>query len=117
MRQPYEYMLAAFRALDRTAPLGDLLRDLRAMGQPPFAAPSPQGWADRAADWISPAALMQRAAWASYLAAAFHPDPRALLETSLGPAAGEATRSAVLHAGSAAEATALLLASPEFQRR
>ena len=54
VRQPYEYMLAAFRALDRTAPLGDLLRDLRAMGQPPFAAPSPQGWPDRAADWMSP---------------------------------------------------------------
>ena len=25
-----------------------------AMGQPPFAAPSPQGWRDHAADWISP---------------------------------------------------------------
>jgi uncharacterized protein (DUF1800 family) len=44
-------------------------------------------------------------------------DPGALAETALGPLIRPATFTAIQRAGSRREAVALLLASPEFQRR
>ena len=43
--------------------------------------------------------------------------PDRLLETSLGPVASPALARALAHAASVEDANALILASPEFQRR
>ena len=45
------------------------------------------------------------------------PDPRAVLETALGDSASEVLRRAVPRAESPAEGLALILASPDFNRR
>jgi uncharacterized protein (DUF1800 family) len=67
--------------------------------------------------WVAPEALVQRAEWAMATAVQVRADPRQLLEATLGPLAGPATRKAVLRAASPAEGLALLFAAPEFQWR
>ena len=89
------------------------------MGQIPFSAPSPQGWADTAGHWLAPEALLRRIEWlravAGQVSASVRPD--ALLEQVIGPVATPETRQMVDLAPSADAGIALILASPEFQRR
>ena len=120
LRSPDDFVTAALRALDAPAPPADkLLASLKILGQTTFAAPSPAGWPDRAADWLSPEALLQRAEWSMALAQkiAGRTEPMTLLEASTGPLADTPTRQAVQRAPSAADGLALALASPAFQRR
>jgi uncharacterized protein (DUF1800 family) len=92
----------------------------RMMGQFPMAAPSPKGWSDQSQDWSGPDAVLSRIAFARQLAERL---PSAsvpvmqLADAALGPRLTAATRSAMSAAGNTADAAALLLASPEFQRR
>ena len=44
-------------------------------------------------------------------------DPKSIVDTALGPLASEETRQAIARAESRPQALALLLMSPEFQRR
>ena len=117
----HELVVATHRACCDGLPLraGDVLRPLRELGQMPFAAPSPQGWGDRTADWISPEALMRRVQWlrqhAARLPATVY--PQTLLDDLIGPVARETTRTWVARAPSGDAAIAVILASPEFQRR
>lgn len=124
LRRPEELLLAASRALPEVAADGAALhRILREMGQLPYWAPSPAGFADRESEWSGGDAVWKRLAWAQDLgrrgAAGFH-DPVAVVARAddvLGAALRPATRVAVARADDAAQALALLLASPEFQRR
>jgi uncharacterized protein (DUF1800 family) len=91
---------------------------LNQMQQQLWAAPSPAGWPERADDWLAPSALAQRLRWIPQ--AVKHvkdKTPAAFLERVLGPLASERTRSVVTVASSREEALALVLASPEFNRR
>lgn len=119
VKSPNELVVSALRALAFDLPDDGLLSSLRLLGQQPFAAPSPAGWPDTAAGWLASAALLQRAWWAVSLGrrAGGTVDARKALETSFGPAADPALGQAVARAPSAAEATAMLVASPAFQRR
>jgi uncharacterized protein (DUF1800 family) len=85
----------------------------------PFAALSPAGWPDRADSWIGPDAVMERADFASLLARRLRGRlvPSRLLEASVEPVASPALARALAHAASVEDANALILASPEFQRR
>lgn len=116
----YEFVVAAHRALGPAAPQArNFFTPLRLLAQTPFAAPSPQGWGDRAADWISPEALMLRLEWAHQFAAR-QPGglvPRQVLEASIGPVARPVTATWVNRAPSGDAALTLLFGSPEFQRR
>ncbi|WP_119417805.1 DUF1800 domain-containing protein [Desertibaculum subflavum] len=119
LRTPFELQVAAYRALG-IAPAPDrVLGSLAQLGHPMFRAPSPAGWPDRAKDWAGPEALVKRIEWAVAVAERVRVTeaPTAILERALGPAAGDATRFAVARAESGREGLALLLASPEFQRR
>ncbi len=119
LKSPNELVVSALRAIPVEVPDDTLLGSLRLLGQQPFAAPSPAGWPDTAAGWLAPEGLLQRADWAMALArrSGSAVDARLVLEASLGPVAGEPLRGAVARAPSAAEATAMLIASPTFQRR
>lgn len=125
MRTPIEFVVAAARLLGGgQQTLGDqqfkgLAESLRIMGQVPFTAQSPKGWPDVASAWAGPAAVMERVQWAHALAGriAAKPDPAALANAALGPLLTTPTREAVMRAADAAQGLALLLASPEFQRR
>ena len=112
--------MAVHRAVgNATATAADIVAPLKTLGQPPFAAPSPQGWGDTARDWVAPAALLRRIEWvrafAGSLPATLH--PARFLDEVIGPVAGEATREGVARAPSGDAALALVLASAEFQRR
>jgi uncharacterized protein (DUF1800 family) len=88
------------------------------LGQGMFNAPFPIGWPDTAADWAGPEEMMRRVDWAYGFAGRPElAEPAALAETVLGGLMSPATASAVRRAGSRRDAIALLLASPEFQRR
>ena len=119
IKTPYEFVVSTHRALgvppERLAPLR---QTLVAMGQPPFAPPSPEGWPDTAADWAGPDALVKRLNWARSAAeTARTADIVATANDTLGDRLSERTRLAVARAESRTEALTLLLMSPEFQRR
>ncbi|MBS0559552.1 MAG: DUF1800 domain-containing protein [Proteobacteria bacterium] len=119
LRTPQEFVLAALRGLDLPADRRPaLLGAVGGLGQPVFAAPAPNGWPDRAADWAAPEAMIRRIDWTYALAGrAAGVDPMQAAEAALGPLLRAETLDAVRHAGSRREALTLLFASPEFQRR
>lgn len=119
IKTPYDFIVSTHRALDtRPRRIQPLRQALAAMGQPMFAPASPEGWADTAADWAGPDALVKRLNWAKGVAdAARTDDPNAVAASALGDRLGERTRLAVSRAESRPEALTLLLMSPEFQRR
>lgn len=119
VKTPHELVLAVHRALGGEAPPpGDYLRPLRLLGMMPFSAPGPQGWGDRARDWLTPEALMTRIAWLRGLTSA-RPEqpPRAVMEASIGAVLHDATRTWVYRAPSPRAGLAMVLSSAEFQRR
>ncbi len=119
LRSPLDFVLASLRALslgpDRRP---DLISVMAGLGQIPFNAPLPNGWPDTASGWTGPEALLRRVD-AAYALAGRAPDadPLAIAESTLGPLLGAATLDRLRGAPSRREALALLLASPEFQRR
>jgi uncharacterized protein (DUF1800 family) len=126
LRLPWQYALAALRALDppptapdpRHAPARALVGAMQALGQPLWNAPLPNGWSDRAADWAAPADMIARADWAYGLAGrdVAATDPLEVARASLGPTLRPATVAALSHAASRRDALTLLFTAPEFQR-
>ncbi len=119
VKTPYEFVVSAHRAFGtRPERIPPLQQALIQMGQPAFAAPSPEGWPDTAADWAGPDALVKRLNWAKTAGdAARAIDAVGLAEEALGPRLSDRTRQFVARAESRAEAVTLFLMSPEFQRR
>ena len=121
IKTPNDVIFSILRATGIASNLSDAqIVDIhKQAGQMPWAAPSPAGWSDRAADWMGAEALLQRVDFARFAARSVHAqfEPVALLEDTIGPVAGRSTHEAVASAGSAEDGIALLFASPEFQRR
>ncbi len=119
-KRPEELLLSAHRLLKLPiGAVGGAVQALAAMGQAVGRAPSPQGWPDRSEDWLSPDALLKRVLWADQFAQT-HPDAadaRALAWLAWGDTLSASTAQQIERAESGAQALALLLASPEFQRR
>jgi uncharacterized protein (DUF1800 family) len=118
LRTPMEYVIASVRALNLPPDQAPMIGILAGLGQPLWAAPAPNGWPDRAADWAAPEAMLRRIDWASGFAG--HIGDRDVVEiadTTLGPLLRPESREAIRRAGSRRDATTLLLTSPEFQRR
>jgi uncharacterized protein (DUF1800 family) len=119
-KNPWEWTISALRGLgsaDRLDKLqfGPLLQQL---GQPMWRPGSPAGWDDGAGTWAAPNALMRRVELAQRFAtAASRGEPLAVAQSMLPGSLGEPTRMAIASAESRATAIALLLVSPEFQRR
>ena len=119
LRTPMEYFIASIRALDIPPDqIPNMVGILDGLGQPLWNAPAPNGWPDRAADWAAPEAMLRRIDWASGFAGRIgNRDVAEVSDMTLGPLLRPETRDAIHRAGSRREATALLLTSPEFQRR
>jgi uncharacterized protein (DUF1800 family) len=128
MRSPVEYVTAAFRLLgwptegDRAKQVQAAMAATRIMGEFPLAAPSPKGWPDTSGAWSGPDAILNRVEWAKALgdrmpATLKSAEVALLAEGALGPLVRNATLSAIRGAASGGEALALLVSSPEFQRR
>jgi uncharacterized protein (DUF1800 family) len=128
MRTPVEFVTAAMRLGGwpqlrdrdhRRNHLHRLLAAVRVMGEVPFGAPSPKGWPDDTNSWNGADAMLARIQWAKEFGADLPGSINAneAAEMALGPLLRPATKSAMANASSQGEAFALLLASPEFQRR
>jgi uncharacterized protein (DUF1800 family) len=121
-KAPEEFLISAYRALGpETAAVrpASLIGAATQLGQRPMTPGSPAGWTDLADQWNGGDALLKRIEWASALGATIGDriDAAALLDEVLGEVASESTRGGVQRAESGAQAIALLLAAPEFQRR
>ncbi len=121
LKTPEEYVISAARALQvDSLDASALHRSLAQMGQRPYWAPSPAGWPDVASEWLGSDALWKRVQWAIQAAgrtAKLHPDPAALAQQVLGPTLRAETLAGIRTAQGPGAGLALLLASPEFQRR
>jgi uncharacterized protein (DUF1800 family) len=119
IRAPEDMVIAAVRVTHFTLPAEALANSLKLLDQMPFFAPSPAGWPDAAANWTSPEAVLRRAQWCESFAERVPdpPEPMAMAEAAFGPALAEETAQAIRRAPSRRAGLALLLASPEFQRR
>jgi len=128
-KSPFEFIVSSLRAVGAGE---DAIRDisarelrrgvvapLEAMGQPLLRPPGPDGWDESPEAWITPPALAMRIRWGRELATRFlkDRDPRQFLRQALSDAASPTLEFAVNGAESRAEGNALVLASPEFNRR
>jgi uncharacterized protein (DUF1800 family) len=119
-KTPYEFVVSSWRAAD-IAPqtLPDIGQILNSLGQKPFSAPSPKGWPEEAEVWCAPDAVIKRMAWAQGLAARAlnGRDPSQLASDALGARLTPLVATAISRAETREEGLAILLMSPEFQRR
>jgi len=120
IRSPYEAVIATGRMLARVPeqPMR-YLGNLNVLGQPLWSPAGPNGFADTNDTWASPEGMKLRLDLAAQIASrtgdAF--DPRELIDVIAGAAASKETQLTIERAESRQQAMALLLMSPEFQRR
>ena len=120
MRSPSEFLLATARLLaripDDPAPY---LGGLNLLGQPLWSPAGPNGFPDTNAAWAAPEGMKLRLDISAQVASRIGDsiDPRDLLEFAAADAASSETRRTIERAESRQQALALLLMSPEFQRR
>ena len=120
MRSPYEFLIASGRLLGRNPEdPSRYLSGLNALGQPLWSPAGPNGFPDTSAAWAAPEGMKLRLDISAQIASRLGDgvDPRELLELVAADAASSDTRRAVERAESRQQALALLLMSPEFQRR
>jgi uncharacterized protein (DUF1800 family) len=119
MRNPWEFLIASLR-LTGVTPEGAqrVIGALNQLGAPLWAPPGPNGFPDTNAAWASPEGMKLRMDMASGMAGRLQAlNPSAVLNEAYGVAASEATRTAIARAESKRQGMALLLLSPEMQRR
>lgn len=120
MRSPYEFLVASGRLLAQIPnDPGRYLGALNTLGQPLWSPAGPNGFADSNAAWAAPEGIKLRLDISAQIASrlADGVDPRDLLELVAADAASVETRKTIERAESRQQALALLLMSPEFQRR
>jgi uncharacterized protein (DUF1800 family) len=120
VRSPYEFLVASDRLLARVPDdPGRYLGSLNLLGQPLWSPAGPNGFPDSNAAWAAPEGMKLRLDIAAQISSrlADSIDPRDLLELVVADAASSETRRTVERAETRQQALALLLMSPEFQRR
>jgi uncharacterized protein (DUF1800 family) len=120
VRSPYEFLVATGRLMSRIPEdPGRYLGGLNLLGQPLWSPAGPNGFADTNAAWAAPEGMKLRLDISAQVASrlADNIDPRDLLEFFAADAASPETRRTIERAESRQQALALLLMSPEFQRR
>ncbi len=131
VKTPFEFVASAVRALDADVRTPrPLLRSLQELGMPSYLCQPPTGYADTADAWVSSGALVSRMNLALDLASPERPTisapslradiiatRRQLLTDVLGGTVAPDTRSIIESATTMHQMVALVLGSPEFQRR
>jgi len=124
-KSPWEWTISSMRGLgmrELTGNAGNAVQMapvLTQLGQQVWRPGSPAGYDDIAASWAAPDALVRRVEIAQRFAARVGDrlDARSLGQTLTAGSLSEPTQLAVSRAESASTALALLLVSPDFQRR
>jgi uncharacterized protein (DUF1800 family) len=131
VKTPFEFVVSAIRATGADAvnalPVVQTLRDL---GMPLYMCQPPTGYSDKAEAWVNTGALLNRMNFAVALASgrmrgvrpAPLPQPASVASASLvssvlGGDVSETTTATVAKATAPEQAVALVLGSPEFQKR
>jgi uncharacterized protein (DUF1800 family) len=120
MRSPYEFLVATGRLLSQIPDEPSrYLGGLNLLGQPLWTPAGPNGFPDTNAAWAAPEGMKLRLDISAQVASRLgdNVDPRDLLELAAADAASPETRRTIERAESRQQALALLLMSPEFQRR
>jgi uncharacterized protein (DUF1800 family) len=118
LRSPVEFVVAAARLTGKPTDPAAIMQPLPALGQPLWNPSGPNGFPDRTDAWATPEGIKTRLDVAARLGdGAGSADPMMLLAEVAGSAASDATRQAVQRAASRSQGVAILLMSPEFQRR
>ena len=122
IKTPYEMVVASFRAVNapiKKVGFKKIAQSLALLDHLPFQAPSPQGWPDRADDWLSPNAMINRVEWCHAFAQVMRPkeNPLELAQSVLSDVSSGDTLLWIERAPSPVDGLALLLASPQWQRR
>ncbi len=120
LKTPQEFVLSSLRALDlQPDDPKPLLNALNNLGQPLWRPSGPNGFGDTADVWSSPEGIKVRLEVATLLTrkSKFQGNPNGLLTEVLSPNVSKETVQAVARAESKQQALALLIMSPEFQRR
>jgi uncharacterized protein (DUF1800 family) len=128
-KNPFEFVVSAVRStgvdISNALPLVQSLRDL---GMPIYGAQPPTGYADKADAWVNSGALLGRMNFAVALTSgrmrALGPIPpsaedarRTLFSVALADDVSASTSATVAKATTPAQTVALILGSPEFQKR
>ena len=119
-KTPQDFVFSTLRALNVSPNQPEeVIRTFDLLGQRQYTPGSPAGWPDTAKSWDGSDALMHRVLWASRVGAKYESgiEPTNLAAASLGGYARPETLTALRRAASSGQALALLLMSPEFQRR
>ena len=130
VKQPYDFVSSALRALDVEPEALFSLKEGQAMallgtpmaqmGQVWERPAGPDGYAEDDSAWITPQGLAARLQWAVTVPRILKrerlPDPRDFVGTALGPRATDAVNFAANASESRHEGVGLILASPAFQR-
>ena len=115
IKNPFEFVISALRATGAdVADTQPLARALQLQGMPLYLCQPPTGYKETADAWVTSGALVNRMNFAVELAS---DGARGSVDTLLDGEASEATRETIGKATTPAQAVALALGSPEFQRR
>jgi uncharacterized protein (DUF1800 family) len=130
VKTPFEFVASAVRATSAEASDAQVLvQTLRTLGMPLYGCQPPTGYADRADAWVNTGALLNRMNFAVSLTGGrmrgVQTSPAGDLEAArdafvdqvLAGDLSAATRSTVAKATQTPQVVALLVGSPEFQRR
>jgi len=122
IKTPYEMIVSSLRLVgtkNHRFPLKRVKSSLKTFDHIPFKATSPAGRSDIAADWISPNAMINRVEWCQVFSqyVSLKENPLTLAHNHLGAVAAPSTLTWIERAPTAKDGLALLLASPEWQRR
>jgi uncharacterized protein (DUF1800 family) len=118
LKRPAEWIMSSMRASGMMMPDGRrIINTLNLLGEPLWRPPAPKGFSDDSAAWLD--GLTQRLDIANEMARRIGgmTDPETVADDALGPLASIETRQTIARAESRQQALALLLMSPEFQRR
>ncbi len=119
-KTPEDFVFSASRALNVSpSKPEEVVRTFDLLGQRQYTPGSPAGWPDTSNSWDGSDALMHRVLWASRMGAKYESgiEPSDLAASILGAYARPETLTALRRATTSGQAVALLLMSPEFQRR
>ncbi len=133
VKTPFEFVASAVRATEADSINAmPLVQTLRELGMPPYQCQPPTGYADRAEAWVNTGALLNRMNFAVALTEGRVRGTRAplpgggesiqaardeIVDQVLAGDLSASTRDTVAKASRPSQAVALLLGSPEFQRR
>jgi uncharacterized protein (DUF1800 family) len=118
LKRPAEWVVSSLRASGMMmSDVRRVLNTLNLLGEPLWRPPAPKGFPDESAAWLD--GLTQRLDIANEIARRIGGivDLEVVADDALGPLASLETRQTLARAESRQQALALLLMSPEFQRR